>query len=392
VFGGTTAEYWDWRAGTFVPGAPPSLRALRGQVHVTLADWAALVRATGAEPVFDLNLFTDSLANQLAMLRAAARLGMPVLRVELGNELYAPPFRRRFADGAAYGRVASTWAAAIKRAFPGVQVAAVAAPGADPNLPAADARGWNAGLARTLRGVDALTVHTYFASGLPPGRAPARGAPAASMLSAVGARWQAARSEIDASPLPVWVTEWNLFDRTAAVHATWAQGLAVAAYGIDLLADGRVAQSDNHALVGSAPFGALFAGTDGLSFGRDAGFAAVARRPPATPPYGRSANGVAMAALLTTLARGRMLWPLAFTGGQGMVVTGEARARGLLVNLAAGAVRVTLPAAVRGGTAVQLWAEPSRLVTGARSLHSRAGHVQSTVLLEPYSLTLLRGR
>jgi hypothetical protein len=81
---------------------------------------------------------------------------------------------------------------------------------------------------------------------------------------------------------------------------------------------------------------------------------------------------------------------MAVTGGGTGAGAGPARA--VLVNLAGAAARVVLPTVLRGGTIAQRWAEPSRLVSGAASLRFRAGHARTSVMLEPYSLAVLRGR
>jgi hypothetical protein len=393
VFGGTTANYWDWRAGTFVrgPHVPAALARARPHVHVTLADWAALARTSRALPVFDLNLVTSTLASQLAMLRAARRVGMPVRLVELGNELYGTRYRGRFPSGAAYGRVATRWAAALHAAFPGVQVAAVADPGGDVNLASAPgaAAAWNAGLARNLHGAQALTLHLYFASGLARRERPAAGGPVTRLLAAGAGVVAAMRSHIDRSRLATWVTEWNLFDRVAPVQETWAQGLAVAAVGIDLLADPRVTQIDNHALVASAPFGALFASTDGLR-NADPQFARVGD-PPATKLYGRSADGVAMGALLAALrgAPGGRLAPVTFAGGEGLIVAAAGRVRAVLVNVSEHSLAVALPAALVGLSVRALRGDPATLVAGTSSLDSSGGRSGGTLTLPAYSLTLV---
>jgi len=231
VFGGTPANYWNWRTGTYDHSAlvPENLSRLRRHVHVTLSDWARIVRAADATPVFDLNLLTSDLRSQLAMLRAARRLGMPVRDVELGNELYLPVYAHRFRDGAAYGRVASRWIAAIKRRFPGVSVAADAYAGRDTNSTTVDGRElhWNSGMLSTLRGEAALSMHSYFASGLGPRASLASPKAAEAMLTSPVHRFIALARLLAGlhTKARIWVTEWNLFDTVARVHETWPSPL-----------------------------------------------------------------------------------------------------------------------------------------------------------------------
>jgi hypothetical protein len=172
VFGGTTANYWDWRSGKFFdrPGVPPRLRRVSREMSpIHLSDWARLVTDADAIPVFDLNLVTSGLRDQLAMLDTAQRLGMPIRRIELGNELYysAPLVVDAMPTAASYGRKATRWIAAIKARFPGVRITASGF--GYPRRPGDERQtGWNRGLRRTLRGESALSFHDYWPA--PPGR------------------------------------------------------------------------------------------------------------------------------------------------------------------------------------------------------------------------------
>jgi hypothetical protein len=156
--GGTEADFYDWHSGlgTLKPAKKP----------FTLADLAAACRATGAVPIFDLNVLapgsqTDP-SDQIAMLKAAQRLGLPIDYVEVGNELYsnAPGAAQAFPDGASYARTVSIYVEALHQAFPGVQVAADAIP-----FPADKReRSWDAELLADSQGPgspDAFIVHFY---------------------------------------------------------------------------------------------------------------------------------------------------------------------------------------------------------------------------------------
>lgn len=392
VFGGTTANYWDWRTGGFVTSAalPDYLRQVRAQAHVTLADWARVLRTTGAAAVFDLNLVTSDLGSQLEMLRAMRARGIPVTRVELGNELYLPSYAWRFASGAAYGRVATRWIAAIEREFPGTKVAvdAFAGPDADTSLPDARERDWNLGLLSVVHGAAALSFHIYFASGLPAGAAPSSASAAERVVDAGTARWNALQRLIGSMPsaLEAWVTEWNLFDRQAAVPRTWAHGLAVAALGIDLLTAPRIAQVDYHAIVNSDPFGAIFDARAGTGQNGSPSGGSLAGS-----GFRFNAGGVAVQSLLGGLVDGREVRQLSFgsdPGGRirGIAFDGTAGSRAVILNLSGNAATVALPGPLTGLPYTERWSAPDVLVAGLGSLRSRAGTTGATLKLERFSL------
>ena len=148
--GGTNANYWDWRKGWFQPGRWPAEKPK--PVDDKIGVFKTGLTAAGSAPLFVLNVLTYQgavgsaalngamLRGQTAFLRAAAAAGMPVTKVELGNELYlngavnhgphGRDYANRFPTAADYASQMNTWIAALHKDFPGVQVAAVAA---DPN-------------------------------------------------------------------------------------------------------------------------------------------------------------------------------------------------------------------------------------------------------------------
>jgi hypothetical protein len=156
--GGTEADFYDWHSGlsTLKPAKEP----------FTLADLAAACRATGAVPIFDLNVLAPgnetNPSDQIAMLKAAKRLGLPIDYVEVGNELYsnAPGAPQAFPDAASYARTVSIYVEALHQAFPGVQVAADAIPFPEDRRESS----WDAELLADLQGPsspDAFIVHFY---------------------------------------------------------------------------------------------------------------------------------------------------------------------------------------------------------------------------------------
>ncbi|MGH9095634.1 MAG: hypothetical protein ACRDXE_10775, partial [Acidimicrobiales bacterium] len=88
VFGGGTANFWDWRTGTFLATHGAGIVAGGPHPPIPFTTFVNIVKASAATPVYDLNMLTSNLADQLAMLRQARTDGLPVTLVELGNEMY----------------------------------------------------------------------------------------------------------------------------------------------------------------------------------------------------------------------------------------------------------------------------------------------------------------
>ena len=390
VFGGTTANYWNWRTGKFFDkaGVPPAFRAASRQMTpVYLSDWADLIREANADPVFDLNLVSSSLSDQLAMLRAARDLGMPIRRIELGNELYfhAPLIDRAVPTPKAYGRKATRWIRAIKGQFPHARVAAVGF-GGSPSWPSRTRRGrWDRGVLSTLRGEDAITFHPYWKT--PPGRLTR--ARLSKVLAAPLRRLSLLRyGGLRQLPNGVvaWVTEWNISHKSS-LRGTWANGLSDAEYLLGLLGERRVRQEDLQALIFGNPFAALFANAE--AFGDT----------PSTVPFAPTAVGRALGELYPLLSGGARVRQLAVRDSPRIPGTRLAAVRAvalqgrgaLLLNLTGHQRRVRLASGPAcDGTLDSVWAPPAARITGhAGEISHRAVEIQGPLSLPRRSVNRL---
>lgn len=261
IFGGTSANLWGWRRGRLIGPALPGIKGYRAGGPATPVSLQALMRVTrdaGATPLFDLNMVSSTLSSQIEMLRAAQRMGIPIKRVELGNELYSAPYTSVFADGTAYARVANRWITALHREFPGVLVALDAAIRGTNR----DARysQWNRQLFATARGEDAVTIHQYFTPVT--WTAGPFSSNSRKQVAAPTIEWQKRTLPTLASipsSLPVWFTEWNYQQSVDPSTVTWARALGNAEFAVRLAANRRIYLADYHSMLdgGTVGFGAL---------------------------------------------------------------------------------------------------------------------------------------
>lgn len=158
--GGTEADFFNWQKGK--PTQKPK------NYVFTLTDLYNAYKATGADPIFDLNVLKPAnrtnTTNQIDMLEHAQSLGLPIKYVEIGNELYGGgpggTFAQGFANGSVYGKTVAIYVKALHRKFSGVQVAADAV--LTPSTPRE--RQWNKQLLAAATGAgapDALILHDY---------------------------------------------------------------------------------------------------------------------------------------------------------------------------------------------------------------------------------------
>jgi len=404
--GGTNANYWDWQQGWFQPGRWPAETPT--PVDDKLGVFKVALGAAGSVPMFVLNVLTyqgaigsdqlnaTMLHGQIAFLRAAAKAGMPVTMVELGNELYltgavnhgphGQDYATRFPTAAGYAQQMNTWIAALHRNFPGVQVAPVAA---DPNfIPGVSARRetWDAGLLPALHGEDVVSVHEIqrvYQSG-----------PPATVLAQPYVRYQTFKSKqlklIVADRLPVWLTAYNMEDQTPghAVEGTWLHGLYVAEETLLFLANPVFTYIGLSGSVGTAHGGAIFDGPNGLGAGK-----------PHTVPLALTAAGTTLAQIQAAFHGASKSQALAFTGGPSLGGTGAPALTGeavttpsgrelVLVNASSQAVTLNLSSLFPGGFRATRRTAPSvtTLVTGPSSTTTTATSGTGRLQVGPYSL------
>ncbi len=194
--GGTIANYFNWQTGFPMDEAHPE-----GSTAYMLEDLQLAHDTQGAQavPIFTLNLFTrpaasgsvepyvlgPNLGRQLNMLRRARFLGLPVERIELGNELYwgkhkcvyrpldvpgcAEPAcdeQCGYSDGASYANMIHSWVIAIKAEFPEAQIALTGYTESDMPTALSFQQTWNLRLFQRLAELgtpfDAFTAHLYL--------------------------------------------------------------------------------------------------------------------------------------------------------------------------------------------------------------------------------------
>jgi hypothetical protein len=329
--GGETANYWNWEftrsdgstdggvwewygaapnfplrptLGTLPPGQefqaypfflpeplPPSLQ-FETETRATLANVKPLVSNTGADAIWVVNMLTSTLDKELGHLRDAVALGMPVNRVELGNELYfsLPNYIRPVNDGnpppeagglptpAIYAEKAKAWAQAIKNdpilgkaANPNLQIGITGV--ADSNNLDPRINSWMSAI-QTPSGadnlsamdvVDAFTIHPYYnASDIGVTQADVGNSARAGAIARAGI---AALRSILADPTihtpalqdkRLWITEHNIIENDQVVLGnSWVGALMVDMHGHEFLKDARADLSCAHVLTGNPQWQAI---------------------------------------------------------------------------------------------------------------------------------------
>lgn|GEM_PF-2022995 len=162
--GGNNANWWDWRTGWFVKSdqLPANFRNVQEKVVTGLPELKEFVEQTNCEVLFVLNILTSTLEEQIAMLKQAQQMGIPVKWIELGNELNYPenPGNKVFRNGMIYGQKIRNWVTRIKSEFPTAKVAVL---GGNRNAKQ-ELKNWNEEVLGQNIQADALAWHAYPAT------------------------------------------------------------------------------------------------------------------------------------------------------------------------------------------------------------------------------------
>lgn len=379
--GGLEANSFDWQTGRpqkIVNGYQFTLREL----------WEAWVRTgptpgTRAVPIFDLNLVTQSLADQIAMLQTARSMGMPIDYVELGNELYSHP---GFSDGTAYGIRVAEDVKQLHLTFRGVKVGADAWLGhLDGPPPTQRERTWNQEMLTTAAqhggSPDAVIIHAYP----PPPEGNLTTANLPSLFVSSYREAELVQSVIDGlpaqAPAAAWLTEYNVHAGRAGLtkppQRDYAHGLFVGEDSLLLERSPKATLSDFFTAFGGADFGA-WSGADAT---------------PELSPQGLAFQWVAQAATGAETTA-----PIVFTNGPtldhgrpalvGQAFWSGAARHAVILNLTDRTLTVGSGSALPEGASLEyVTGNPIAQVADAGALTHGAGTVGAEVTLQPYSIT-----
>lgn len=407
VGGGTTANYWNWKTGTFNQSDPKPNSGITqgcpcsGQPPVTiplkLSDWASVLNYAGSDAVFDINMETGAngascssqettcINDQIAMLSSAQSLGLAIKYVELGNEVYLDGTWNvaAFSDGIDYANKANQWATAIKRVFPNVKIAAcdLLQKYAGPKGPGTRMGDWPGDLANHLDFgvIDAVTYHDYWTAGTTISSSDPTTA-ATVIAKGVSEFNTLDRPDLQAlrPGVGVWLTEWNFLD---SIGGTWADGLAMDAVALTQLTQANVQVSTPHSLLGSQtnnPFYAIISSDDSIS------------------PFGEASTMLHKATNGATSGQALNFSPdPAITGTSqpallGWKFTAGSNTNAILLNLSGSSYTLNLPSPLNSTMSMtQMFAAYDANASAAGLQHPTTGQTNGTVTLPAYSVTKL---
>lgn len=163
--GGQVENWWDWQNGWFVKESdikglkfPNSFKGIKYS-PTGLDELKQLTDEAGCDVIFELNMITRDVTDQIAMLKHAQSLGFKIKWVELANELNNEDNdgRQVYNTPTEYGNACRDWIKAIKKIFPDVKIAII---GGNRGY-SEEAKKWNDIVLQCAPQADAIVVHVY---------------------------------------------------------------------------------------------------------------------------------------------------------------------------------------------------------------------------------------
>ncbi|HEX5002560.1 MAG TPA: hypothetical protein VFW78_08680 [Bacteroidia bacterium] len=329
--GGTVASYWDWKTGWLMKGI--QLRRDWAKIPenpITLDDLKFACDATGAWPVFVLNMMNSTVEYQMEMLRTAVKMGLTVKYIELDNEIYLGEefYIQKFPTGKEYALEANKWIVAIRKEFPEVKIGVVGC--AEKEIQneakkkyAGRSDTWNRDVFSELKGADAMTFHIYGGTGMNAINKASGGNTSGDksesfqaafdkagteplVLGIPYSRWKITQSydyPLLPSNMKVWITEYNMFEKEGVVAGTWLHGMYALLQSLLFMDDQKTGLICYHNLTTSAQFAAIF--------NNENGFDKSVRKKP-TQKYGLTASGYTLSFFGEAMRGTRKVTPVRF--------------------------------------------------------------------------------
>lgn len=319
--GGTAANYWDWQEGWFFRNLEDngalsldvdyqntnrltpvfSSGVLNESGSNYIQDFVKTLANTGTKPLFVVNPLTSDLNYQIAMLLEAKLQNLEVKRIEIGNEFYLSNrgYQEKFPTAQEYANLTSSWATSFKN-YLGTDLMISAVGSNNDYTGSSNNRRdtWNSNLYNSMSGnlPEAFSIH-HYRDALPPSTSQIS---YQTFFQKVIDDMSELNSYINqfggttSNTTPIWLTEYNLFDRNIPIHGTWYHGLYTAFSTLKLLENNRITACNLHAQSGNYVFGNFFNTSNGLE--QTGTF--LACNPPApacsTSVYGKTSEGIAM--------------------------------------------------------------------------------------------------
>ena len=290
--GGTVANYWDWQEGWFFRNIEKNgalsldidlqnkdrlqdVFSNTGLLYESgsnyIKDFIKTLGSTGTKPLFIVNPLTSDLQYQIAMLLETKLQGLEVKRVEIGNEFYLSNigYQERFATAQDYANLTTTWRNEIRKYLGNdMQICAVGSNNDYTGSTNNRRDTWNTNLYNSISGSlpEAFSIH-HYRNALPPSTTTFSSQ--TFFKKAIDDFYELNNyiyqfGGSSTNPPPIWLTEYNLFDREVPIHGKWYHGLYTAFNTLKFLENNRIKACNLHAQSGNYTFGNFFNTNDGL--------------------------------------------------------------------------------------------------------------------------------
>lgn len=389
--GGNLSNWWDWENKWFIDSPSyngfvlPQGYADKDYIPIGIDEYNLFVKQHGNQTLFCLNIASDTVEHQIAMLKHAESLGIEIKYIELGNELnfagndIGP---MRFPTAGDYARTCNVWIDSIRSYFPDAEIALVGENRNDDR-----AMYWNDSLYTIVSDFDAITHHDYYKWTDPV--FDYNEIVGGTFLSHEDHNADRGFNEVP-SKYDIWITEYNYKEKeldTEVAYFTWTQSLVVSVMNYLNIKKNQISLMTHHNISSSSSaHGAIYTGDDITGHAR--------------------ANGIAMKLLLDAIdgmesVKELSFYPMSYIqSGEnnypailGMKFFNDTESRTFIINLLEEPKTIAVGPAAPATELIyeQYYADKLREIVNLSSVTKKEGSATNLIELQAHSITIITG-
>lgn len=384
--GGTNSNHWDWQTGWYQNAAstPSWVASLTGTCISKADEFKLGMNACNSKALMVINFQYSNVTYQIAGLNYAISKGVPVERIEMGNEHNIGTSVQQYIPAGTYASNGKVWADSLKAHFPNAKICMVG--GAIGTITSA----WHDSIFSKNPNIDALSFHLYLTAGNSDNNYFTRRALSMPFGSTTGVNYRYNTAKFTQTVIPsnieVWATEYNLGEAVSGCpiqHAgTWTHALYLNCMSHELMNIPKITMLLNHDVGGSNDFAAVDNNHKITAAGVSMGLLGYASKGTDSTQQ-ISFNGQTSITWSTTTYPSLIGWKFWKTNSN--------TKNAWITNLSSQTVKVSVDQIVGTNFSFTHYkADTNFVVNGIKSLSITTGFSSDSITIPPYSITILK--
>ena len=384
--GGTNANHWDWQTGWYQNAAttPSWVANLTGTCISRADEFKIGMNACNSKALLVINFQHSNIGYQIQGLNYAISKGVPVEKIEMGNEHNIGSSAQQYIPAGTYASLGKVWADSLKSHYPNSKICMVG--GAIGTTTAA----WHDSIFSKNPNIDALSFHLYLTAGNNDNNYFTRRALSMPFGNTTGVNYRYNTAKFTQTVIPsnieIWATEYNLGEAVSGCpiqHAgTWTHALYLNCMSNELMNIPKITMLLNHDVAGSNDFAAVDNNNKITAAGVSMGL------------LGSVSKGTDSTQLITFNSQPTITWSTTTYPslmGWKFWKTNSNTKNAWITNLSSQTIKVSVDQIIGTNFSFAHYkADTNFVVNGIKSLSITTGFSTDSITIPPYSITVLK--